>query len=207
MVHAYVGQNCDSDQPIPSNDSTSVLYLSSAVNPLSNMPLSINTCLSDLRRGWDSRLRRYSMTEQDYLSAYQIYLEKITSSRVELVHEWLKVNTSRFAENAEIKILFRTFEDLVKELKTAILPCGASCSTCSLLCLEQRHHEGRHDCATNHMCPKLCGFVDQHGGSVIPPCGMPSVSLQFIEIIMILIANRAGHEGRHVYASDLPDEP
>lgn len=179
---SHIYENCEDDQPISSEMDSNILYISSAIHPLTNEPLSIRSCLLELRRGWNHRLRRYSMTEQDYFSAYQAYLEKVASSRVELVHRWLKINTERFVENAEIKDLFRTFENLVKELRMAILPCGAPCSTCNLLCLEQRYHEGKHDCATKHKCPTICGFTDQHEVSKIPSCDMPLVFYRLFDL-------------------------
>jgi len=118
------------------------------------------------------------MDENDYFARYWVHLEAIAVSRATLVHEGLKTNTSRFAENADIKILFRTFEEHVKELKEAVVPCGASCSRCALRCLHQRHHEGDHECTTNHKCAKFCAFTDQHGkGSTNSPCDMPYVTV------------------------------
>lgn len=151
-----------------------MLYLPAVHDAATGSFLTVEGCLSAHRKSWPDRLKRYNMKEEDYFPRYRAYLEAIAVSRTTLVHEWLKTNTLRFAENAEIKMLFRTFEEQVKELKEAVIPCGATCSQCALRCLHQRHHAGDHDCTTDHKCANICAFTDQHGeDATIPPCDMP----------------------------------
>lgn len=147
------------------------------IHPVTGGPLTLTECLLGIRKCWDGYLRRYSMKEDDYFLSYQDHLEKVASIRVKLVHQWLQTNTCRFTENAEIKAVYGTFEDLVKEIKTALTPCGVICSSCNLRCLDYRHHEGDHDCFTNHKCSRFCGFIDQHQGDDPPPCALPYVLL------------------------------
>jgi hypothetical protein len=147
------------------------------------------------------------MGEVDYMTAYQVYLESVVRSRIEYVQQWLKVNTTRFTGRPDIAIVYQTFEELLKELRTYIIPCGATCSECGLLCLDQKLHNGPHDCKTNHECPRICEFATQHEGSAIPACEMPSVFLRFT-IIYTHDNTRtfysAGHTGRHAYVSFYP---
>ncbi|CAG8502820.1 32032_t:CDS:10, partial [Racocetra persica] len=59
--------------------------------------------------------------------------------------------------------------------------CGLTCNNCYLRCLNNRDHEGEHDCLTNHECHANCQFVDAHTNeNLIPKCNY-----------------KAGHEGMH----------
>ncbi|TFK93593.1 hypothetical protein K466DRAFT_91996 [Polyporus arcularius HHB13444] len=54
------------------------------------------------------------------------------------------------------------------------------CQACNLGCLRAFHHEGSHNCLTDHVCVHMCQFVDEvHDG--IERCGLP-----------------AGHPGSHL---------
>jgi hypothetical protein len=123
--------------------------------------------------GWGERLSRFEMDESDFLQRYNEYLETRADIRIAYVRRWLHENTVRFGEKTEIHSLLRRFEGLAKELKAAVVLCGISCSLCGLLCLEQKHHGGNHDCKTSHRCSKLCAFADQHAGQAAPPCDIP----------------------------------
>jgi hypothetical protein len=147
--------------------------LPGAVFPESSEPLSVDGCLEMLRRGWNSHLKRYEMGEIKYMEAYREFLAGIVKTRIDYVHEWLVVNTSRFTDNPDIAIVLQHYEELTKELQMFTIPCGAICSNCGLFCLDQRLHDGPHDCKTNHKCATLCEFAEQHEGNSIPSCDIP----------------------------------
>ena len=134
--------------------------------------MSPEICLHDLRVGWSERFSRFEMEEATFLERYNEYLQMHAEARVAYVRKWLRDNTIRFGEKVEIHALLRRFESLANELRAAVVLCGVSCSSCGLLCLEQKHHSGKHDCKTTHLCSRLCSFADQHPDETVP-CDMP----------------------------------
>jgi hypothetical protein len=126
------------------------------------------------------------MTEEDFILGLRNYLQDIATSRIEHVLQWLKVNTERFGEKAEITVLFRSFDTCAKELRQSVTICGSKCSSCGLLCLEHKQHEGDHHCNTSHECPHICSFTDQHIRTDIPACGISYVLLIYSALILIL---------------------
>ncbi|PVF95046.1 hypothetical protein CPB86DRAFT_739378 [Serendipita vermifera] len=173
-------KNCDTDDNLYDNFSTDTFYVPSAVNPMTREALDPGSCLHTLRVGWPQRLERFEMVEAEYLNQFNAYLKSLANARVNYVRAWLKANTTRFGEKAELTILLRRFESLARELQAAIVLCGSICSSCGLLCLEQKHHIGPHDCLTSHRCSEPCAFIKEHDNEVAD-CDMP-----------------AGHTGRHV---------
>ncbi|KIM24854.1 hypothetical protein M408DRAFT_26650 [Serendipita vermifera MAFF 305830] len=174
-------KNCDTDEVLDENPTPHVFYVSTASNPGTGRALSPEGCLQELRVGWNERLSRFEMDEAVFIEQYNAYLQTIADTRIAYVRRWLRDNTIRFGEKVEILALIRRFEGLAKELKAAVVLCGLSCSSCSLLCLDQKHHGGKHDCKTSHRCPRLCTFESQHTEDTVPSCDMP-----------------AGHADRHV---------
>src|SRR5258706_5519066 len=166
MIHP---QNLDTDEIIPGPPGDIVFYLSEA-----KVSMSAEECLASLRSSWDDRHNRFRMTEEEFLAVCNQYLLDLADARVQQVRTWLEQNTSRFAQHADVQALFRRFQKLAKELKSGVALCGATCGTCSLLCLSARQHGGAHDCHTSHKCPHACEFGYQHDGSV-PVCDMPYV--------------------------------
>lgn len=166
-------QNCDTDEPLDDIPPTDIFYVSSAVDPTTGLALSPQGCLVDLRMGWGERRSRFEMDEGDFLQHYNAYLQARADVRVAYVRRWLQENTIRFGEKTETHALLRRFEGLAKELKAAVVLCGVSCSNCGLLCLEQKHHGGNHDCKTSHRCWKLCTFAEQHFAEEVPGCDIP----------------------------------
>jgi len=128
-----------------------------------------------LRRRYSGYQDRFKMTEEDFILGLRSYLQDIAIARIEHVLQWLKVNTERFGEKAEITVLFRSFDTWAKELRQSVTICGSKCSSCGLLCLEHKQHEGNHHCNTSHKCPHICSFTDQHVLSNTPECGISYV--------------------------------
>ena len=167
MMHP---QNLDTDEIIPGPPGNIVFYLSEA-----KVSMSAEECLASLRSSWGDSQNRFRMTEEEFLAAFNRYLLDLANARVQQVRTWLEQNTSRFAQHADVQALFRNFQELAKELKSGVALCGATCGSCSLLCLSARQHDGVHDCHTSHKCPHACEFVDQHDGMSVPACDMPYV--------------------------------
>ena len=167
MVHR---QDLDTDEVIPGPLGDIVFHLSDP-----KVSMSAQECLASLRSSWDDRHNRFKLTEEEFLTAFNRYLLDLASARVQQVRTWLERNTSRFAQHADVQALFRTFQELAKELKSGVALCGATCGSCSLLCLSGRQHDGAHDCYTSHKCPHACDFIDQHDGMSVPACDMPYV--------------------------------
>lgn len=163
-------QNLDTDEIIPGPPGNIVFYLSEA-----KVSMSAEECLASLRSSWGDSHNRFRMTEEEFLAAFNRYLHDLADARVQQVRTWLEQNTSRFAQHADVQALFRSFQELAKELKGGVALCGATCGSCSLLCLSARQHDGAHDCHTSHKCPHACEFVDQHDGMPVPACDMPYV--------------------------------
>jgi hypothetical protein len=157
---------------IPGQAQKAIFYLEAIPNSIGN-DLSTLSCLRTLRTSFPEYLDRYDMQEDEFFHLLTNYLQSLVNSRVEHVNEWLKMNTERFGDKAEIITLFRDFENFAKELRASVALCGSKCSSCGLLCVEHKLHDGHHDCKTTHKCPQICSFVDQHSISDFPPCGMP----------------------------------
>lgn len=113
------------------------------------------------------------MGETEFILQYGNYLQGLVDARIKHVYTWMKANTTRFGENAEILALFRTFDMHSKELLKSVQLCGSKCSSCGLLCLDHKQHEGMHNCMTSHKCPEACGFADQHEKGDVPACDLP----------------------------------
>ncbi|KIM19859.1 hypothetical protein M408DRAFT_334238 [Serendipita vermifera MAFF 305830] len=171
-------KNRDTDELLQNNDSRAIFFIEGVSHPKNGL-LSLNSCLVQLRMGWEHRQNRFSVPEDEFLAGYNQYLSALAEARIDHVQTWINVNAARFGEKAEITSLRRTFEQLSKELRISAMLCGLKCSECGLLCLENKRHDGDHDCKTNHKCPELCGFASEHEADV--GCDLP-----------------AGHLARHV---------
>jgi hypothetical protein len=154
------------------NFTTDMFYVPSAINPTTGERLNPESCLHTLRVGWSKRLERFEMVESDYLNQFNAYLKRLADTRINYVRSWLKANTARFGEKAELTLLLRKFESLARELQAAVVLCGRTCSSCGLLCLEQKHHIGSHDCLTSHRCPEPCAYIKEHENEEVD-CDMP----------------------------------
>ncbi|KIM22922.1 hypothetical protein M408DRAFT_331422 [Serendipita vermifera MAFF 305830] len=170
-------KNYDTDELLTNSDSRSVFFVEGASH-VDDRP-SLNSRLFQLRMGWEHRQERFSRSEDEFLAGYNQYLSALAEARIDHVQTWIDVNAARFGQKAEVTSLRRHFEQLSKELRLSVMLCGLKCSRCSLLCLENKWHDGDHDCKTNHKCSELCGFTDEHESVV--GCDLP-----------------AGHTGRHV---------
>jgi hypothetical protein len=173
FVHlAHFSQNYDTDERIESQDTPSQFYVEGVTLPEGQM-CTLDECLRQLRISWPERVQRFSLDESEFLLQYKSYLEQLAEARINHVFSWLKANTARFGEKSEVLTLFRAFDTSCKELRRSIQLCGSKCSSCGLLCLDHKQHEGTHNCMTSHKCPNACGFAEQHEGHDIPACDLP----------------------------------
>lgn len=165
-------KNFDNDEPLGSSTVPFVLYVPHA----SSKPLSPDGCLRELRQLWNGRLDRYKLEESDFISRYNDFLNGLVKERLDLVGGWLQVNTERFSDHSEVQALMRAFREHAEEMKGNNILCGARCSSCGLLCLEMRRHEGDHDCKTSHRCPQPCELLREHSDVNMgdpPACQLP----------------------------------
>ena len=158
----------DTDETIPGSSSELVFYLSDT-----KAPITSEACLASLRSNWEGRRDRFTVSEQEFLAAFNQHLLAIANTRIGQVRIWLEQNTARFVQHADVQTLFRRFDEFAKELKSHVVLCGAACGSCSLSCLKERQHDDAHDCYTTHKCPHACEFDDQHDGLPVPACDMP----------------------------------
>jgi len=162
-------RNLDNDEVLGPSSNQYILYVPHA----SGEPAS---CLAKLRTLWPERLNRFKTIEADFISGYNEFLQGLVKERLELVERWLQANTARFGEHSEVQGLMRAFKEHGEEMKGSTLLCGSRCSSCGLLCLEMRRHEGEHDCKTTHRCVHLCERLVDHEDVDMdnpPSCGLP----------------------------------
>ena len=128
-----------------------------------------NTSLFKIATGWSEDAAR-----QD-VGALQVYLQRAVVARISHAREWLDVNTERFhAENADLRVLKRTFEVLSDNLRSSIQLCRSECNSCRLPCILSKGHDASsHDCRTSHACLELCEYDNEHEGEVL--CQLPYV--------------------------------
>ena len=118
-----------------------------------------------LRRSWDRFSFRQHIPDSEWMGDLSQYLERVVSLRVNHVQEWLSQNLSRFqtGQHASTEELRRTFESEVVDLKSSVQLCKVQCANCQLLCIQNRFHNGQHNCLTNHQCAHQCVFCYDNG--------------------------------------------
>jgi hypothetical protein len=132
---------------------------------------TLSECLRQLRISWPNRSQRFSLGESEFLLQCNQYLQQLAEARIEHVSNWLNANTRRFSGNTEVVAFSEAFHTDCKELRRSIQLCGSKCSSCGLLCLKHKQHEGVHNCMTSHKCPNPCTFAEQHEEDV-PACDL-----------------------------------
>lgn len=120
---------------------------------------------------------RFDNEEHQWVAGIQAHLERIAEMREAHVHQWLKINTSRFQAETE-SVLFeearRLYSELSVSLYSGIRLCTAQCAKCYLLCLRPKSHSGEHSCNTEHKCLRHCEYADEHNEPDVF-CGLPYV--------------------------------
>jgi hypothetical protein len=121
---------------------------------------------------YSPKTKRQHIVEADYLDALNKHLRIIAKIRIRKVQDWVKANIARFpSDQSDVGKLITQFEKLKKELMHSIDVCGSRCEHCRLLCLRPKHHDGEHNCTTDHRCVHSCALDRER------PCGFPYVKL------------------------------
>ncbi|KAA1477854.1 hypothetical protein DENSPDRAFT_625472 [Dentipellis sp. KUC8613] len=171
-------KNLDTDLPIDKPDSGALFSVTELLGSSDGM--NREDVLATLQDNWDRASLRQHQSDNEWVQELATHLNALADMRIDHVREWISVNVSRFqANHASVEDLRRTFNNASVELKASVQLCKAQCSTCQLLCIQGRLHEGAHNCKTAHKCIHDCGFCAK--ANVEKPCGMA-----------------AGHPGKHV---------
>jgi hypothetical protein len=128
--------------------------------------------LSRLELAWPSFANRSDSAEEEWIAGLSEHLESLVQRRVDAVQSWVDLNTARFSDaTASIEPLKREVHKIAGDLKASVQLCKMKCADCHLSCLQVRYHDGGHDCATDHQCPRSCQYSDMHAAELA--CGLP----------------------------------
>ena len=152
-------QNLDTDMPIDTPD-TDVRFFVANVEHSHNM--SREEVLNALVTEWDEINSRQLVPDTQWAEELAQYLENLAEMRIDHVRAWVKSNLTRFqAGHASVMELQRTLESAVIDLKSSVQLCRMQCADCQLFCIQNRLHEGAHDCKTTHACIQSCEYCAQ----------------------------------------------
>ena len=108
---------------------------------------------------WDQYDSRQLVPDTQWAEELAQYLENLAEMRIDHVRAWVKSNLTRFqAGHASVMELERALESAVIDLKSSVQLCQMQCATCQLFCIQNRFHEGTHDCKTTHVCTQSCEY-------------------------------------------------
>jgi hypothetical protein len=115
--------------------------------------------LDALLAGWVDFDSRQFVPDAEWAEELSQYLEDLVDMRINHVRAWVRSNLTRFqASQASILELQRVVESAIIDLKSSVQLCRMQCACCQLLCIQNRHHDGPHDCQTEHTCTQKCEF-------------------------------------------------
>ena len=118
------------------------------------------------------------MPDSDWTVALASYISGLIDLRENHVRLWLDFNLERFqTEHATVDDLRRQFDNMVIEMRANVQLCRSLCTSCHLLCVRRRFHEGDHSCQTAHKCEHGCKFCRDDERK---PCGTPYVLLSTV---------------------------
>ncbi|CAG8493935.1 13962_t:CDS:10 [Dentiscutata erythropus] len=141
--------------------------------------------LSDYLRAYfeeNIQQRKEAQNDSIWFNHLGKFFKYIVERRVLRVQEWFTQNTDKFPQdNSDVVIGRYAVEQEMNKLTILWTLCGLTCNDCNLKCLENRDHEGGHNCLTDHTCHTTCQFTEAHiDKNHIPLC-----------------SHKAGHEGKH----------
>ena len=149
-------QNLDTDMPIDSPDSDARFFIT---NDQPAQCISREEILDVLVAEWDEYDSRQLVPDAQWAEELAQYLEDLAEMRVEHVRAWVKSNLTRFqGGHASVMELQRTLENAVIDLKSNVQLCQMQCGSCQLFCIQNRFHDGAHDCKTKHVCTQSCEY-------------------------------------------------
>ncbi|KAI0250894.1 hypothetical protein BJV78DRAFT_1275616 [Lactifluus subvellereus] len=171
-------KNLDTDLVVEGDDSEACFAISEREQV---SPAEIEARLAALRDSWSISAPRQSVPDSDWTTNLASHIGGLVDLRVNHVRLWLDSNLERFqGGHAAIEDLRRRFDNMVIEMRTNAQLCRVQCTSCHLLCVRSRLHDGDHSCETTHKCVHDCAFCEDG----LKPCGSSDAS--------------AGHPGEHV---------
>ncbi|KAI0723140.1 hypothetical protein C8Q76DRAFT_671490 [Earliella scabrosa] len=172
----------DSAAVLDMPDTASRFFIAEAEGGPQGQPPTREDAIRELCSAWSSYEDRPAQVEAEWIEQLQAHLNEMVDMRIEHVRAWLSANTAKFPPtHADIQGLHRTFDSLAIDLKATVQLCGTQCGLCKLTCTFGRHHDGAHDCRTDHRCPRKCQFTEGVDHDEHEPCGLS-----------------AGHPGPHL---------
>ncbi|KIJ09478.1 hypothetical protein PAXINDRAFT_87374 [Paxillus involutus ATCC 200175] len=149
-------KNLDTDMPVDLPDTEARFFVAN-VEQLQNE--NGEEVLDALLTGWVDFDSRQFVPDAEWAEELSQYLEDLVDMRINHVRAWVRSNLTRFqASQASVLELQRVVESAIIDLKSSVQLCRMQCSCCQLLCIQNRHHDGPHDCQTEHTCTQKCEF-------------------------------------------------
>ena len=147
--------------PIDSPDRHARFFV---VNVEHSQPMTREEVLDALLSEWDEFDSRLHVPDTQWAQELALYLEDLAEMRINHVRAWVKSNLMRFqAGHASVMELQRTLESFAIDLKSSVQLCRAQCASCQLLCIQNRFHDGAHNCKTTHTCTQSCEYCAEVG--------------------------------------------
>ncbi|KAH7882034.1 hypothetical protein F5I97DRAFT_1988573, partial [Phlebopus sp. FC_14] len=175
-------KNLDTDVPLDLPDTDAQFFIP-AVESMNTG--SRDQMLRALQMNWHEYPSRQLVPEAEWANSLSVFLEGLVDMRINHVRNWVTSNLTRFqGGHASVMELHRTFESEAIDLKRNVQLCQMQCADCWLSCIQNRLHNGPHDCQTDHSCSHNCGF-----------CINSQVQEDTMQCSM-----SAGHTGPHVCA-------
>ena len=160
-IACFSTQNLDTDIPIDCPDTDAVFFVADVEHP---QTMTREEILDALLAEWDGFDSRQYVPDTQWAEELSRYLEDLAEMRINHVRTWVRSNLTRFqAGHASVVELQRTLESAVIDLKSSVQLCQAQCASCQLFCIQNRFHEGTHDCKTTHRCTQSCEYCAEVG--------------------------------------------
>ncbi|KAG8215117.1 hypothetical protein J3R82DRAFT_8568 [Butyriboletus roseoflavus] len=152
-------KNLDTDMPIDSPDTDARFFVAN-VEPSQTM--NRDEVLDALLTEWDEFESRQLVPDTQWAEELAQYLEDLAEMRINHIRAWVKSNLTRFqGSHASVIELQRTLESAVIDLKSSVQLCRVQCASCQLFCIQNRLHDGAHDCKTTHACMQSCEYCGE----------------------------------------------
>ena len=154
-------QNLDTDVPIDSPDSDARFFVA---NVEESQYVKREDVLDALVKEWIEFDSRQLVPDTQWAEDLAQYLEDLAEMRVNHVQAWVKSNLTRFqGGHASVMELQRTVESAIIDLKSSVQLCRMQCKSCQLFCIQNRFHDGAHNCNTTHTCTQSCEYCAETG--------------------------------------------
>ncbi|KAG9308631.1 hypothetical protein JVU11DRAFT_11582 [Chiua virens] len=149
-------ENLDTDVPIDCPDSDARFFVPNLDH---SQEMTREEVLDALFADWHEFDSRQLIPDAQWAEELAQYLEDLADMRINHVRAWVQSNLVRFqAGQASVMELQRTLESAIIDMKSSVQLCRVQCAFCQLLCIQDRLHEGPHDCKTKHVCTQSCEY-------------------------------------------------